>query len=79
MNAEKAKKMSIKNQKKDKLFKESIEKTDRNIEEAIKNGQRECLMIQYTNAYTLKEYYEEKGFKVGQFYYPHKKSIYLRW
>ena len=79
MNAKEARKMSIKNQEQDEGFKESIELTDKYIEEAISNGQRECIMIRYANTYALKKYYEEKGFKVGQFYYPHKKSVYLRW
>lgn len=79
MNAEEARKMSIKNQEKDEGFKESIELTDKYIEEAISNGQRECIMIRYADTYALKQYYEEKGFKVGQFHYPDCKSVYLRW
>lgn len=79
MNAEEARKMSIKNQEKDEDIKESIEKTDKEIEEASSNGQRECMIRGFGNIYALKQYYEEKGFKVGQFHYPDCKSVYLRW
>ena len=80
ISANKAKQMSIKNQKKNNAIQQSIKWTDNNIEKAIKNGKRECVLVWdgADNIETIKRHFEELGYKVGQFK-PPQITFYVRW
>ena len=81
ITAEEAKKQSIKNKKQNNKLQEAIKYTDQNIEKAISNGERECVMAWIgtgADPYDVKIHYEERGFKVGQFK-PPQLTYYLRW
>lgn len=80
MSANEAKQMSIKNQKKNNGIQQSIKWTDDEIEKAIKNGKRECVLRwdKADNIETIKRHFEELGYKVGQFK-PPQTTFYVRW
>lgn len=80
MNADEARKQSIKNQNKNEEIRKAIKSTDEDMQRAISKGKRECVLRwrKANTISTLVQHYEEKGFKVGQFK-PPQITYYIRW